>query len=97
MLLDAQRSLLLAITSPRTERRAFRIAAWVWQSRFALGFFRVAALGRGRSAARPSAAGGGPSELRLADLTPPAVTSRFPELPAMLRQFILCSARSFER
>ena len=80
-------SLVIALTtSPRTERRAFRIAAWVWQSRFAVGFFRVSALGRGQSAARPSAAGGGASELRLADLTPPAVTSRFPELPAMLRR-----------
>jgi predicted Ser/Thr protein kinase len=80
-------SLVIALnTSPRTERRAFRIAAWVWQSRFAVGFFRAAAIGRGRSAVRPSAAGRGPSELQLADLTPPAVTSRFPELPAMLRQ-----------
>ncbi|MDQ6871230.1 MAG: serine/threonine protein kinase [Gemmatimonadota bacterium] len=79
-------SLVIALnTSPRTERRAFRLAAWVWQSRFAVGFFRVSALGRGQSAASPSAAARGPSELRLADLAPPAVTSRFPELPGMLR------------
>lgn len=80
-------SLVIALnTSPRTERRGFRIAAWVWQSRFAAVFFRVAALGRGRSAARSSAAGDSPAELRLADITPRAVTSRFPELPAMLRR-----------
>jgi predicted Ser/Thr protein kinase len=80
-------SLVIALnTSPRTERRGFRIAAWVWQSRFAVGFFRLSALGRGQSAARPSAAGGDPPELRLADLTTPAVTSRFPELSAMLRR-----------
>ena len=80
-------SLVIALnTSPRTERRGFRIAAWVWQSRFADVFFRVAALGRGRSTARSSAAGDGPAELQLADITPPAVTSRFPELPAMLRR-----------
>ena len=80
-------SLVIALnTSPRTERRAFRLAAWIWRSRFAVGFFRVAALGGGRSAARSSAAGSGPSELLLADLTPPAITSRFPELPAMLRR-----------
>jgi serine/threonine-protein kinase len=80
-------SLVIALnTSPRTERRGFRVAAWVWQSRFAVGFFRIAALGRGRSTVRSSEAGRDPSELRLADLTPPAVTTRFPELPAMLRR-----------
>jgi hypothetical protein len=80
-------SLVIALnTSPRTERRGFRIAAWVWQSRFAVAFFRIAALGRGRSTVRSSEAGRDPSELRLADLTPPAVTTRFPELPAMLRR-----------
>jgi eukaryotic-like serine/threonine-protein kinase len=79
-------SLVIALnTSPRTERRGFRIAAWVWQSWFAVGFFRLSALGRGQSV-RASAAGRDPSELRLADLTTPAVTSRFPELPAMLRR-----------
>jgi hypothetical protein len=72
-------------TSPRPERRGFRIAAWVWQSRFAVAFFRLSALGGGRPPARPSAAGRDSPEVRLADLTPPAVTSRFPELPAMLR------------
>jgi DNA-binding TFAR19-related protein (PDSD5 family) len=58
----------------------------VWQSRFAVAFFRLSALGRSQSAARSSAAGRDPSELRLAELTTPAVTSRFPELPAMLRR-----------
>ena len=40
--------------SPRSERRAFGLAAWIWRSRFATAFFRVAALGRGRSAAQRS-------------------------------------------
>jgi predicted Ser/Thr protein kinase len=80
-------SLVIALnTSPKTERRAFRVAAWVWRSRFAAGFFRLSALGRGRSGTRASTKGRDPSELRLAELTPPAVTSRFPELPAMLRR-----------
>jgi hypothetical protein len=80
-------SLVIALnTSPRTERRGFRIAAWVWQSRFAVGFFWLSALGRGRPGARSSAAGRDSPELRLADLTTPAVTSRFPDLPAMLRR-----------
>jgi len=80
-------SLVIALnTSPRTERRGFRVAAWVWQSRFVDVFFRVATLGRGRSAARSTAAGDGPAELQLADITPAAVKSRFPELPAMLRR-----------
>ena len=75
-------SLVIALnTSPRTERRGFRIAAWVWQSRFTVAFFRLSALGRGQSAARRDS-----SELPLADLTTPAVTSRFPALPGMLRQ-----------
>jgi hypothetical protein len=80
-------SLVIALnTSPRTERRGFRVAAWVWQSRFAVGFFRLSALGGGRPGSRSSAVGRDSPELRLADLTPPAVTSRFPELPAMLRR-----------
>jgi len=79
-------SLVTALnTSPRTERRGFRIAAWVWQSRFAVLFFRLSALGRGRPTARSSAAGRDSAELRLAELTPRSVTHRFPELPAMLR------------
>jgi serine/threonine-protein kinase len=88
VLLDVTNTVSLVIalnTSPRTERRGFRIAAWVWQSRFAVGFFRLSALGRGRSADRPSSAGRDSPALRLADLTPSTVTSRFPELPAMLR------------
>jgi hypothetical protein len=79
-------SLVIALnTSPRTERRGFRIAAWVWQSRFAVLFFWLSTLGRGPSSARRSAATGGAGVLPLADITPPAVTSRFPKLPAMLR------------
>jgi serine/threonine-protein kinase len=80
-------SLVIALnTSPRTERRGFRIAAWVWQSRFAVAFFRLSTLGRGPSSTRPSATGRDSSELRLADLASPAVTSRFPELHAILRR-----------
>jgi serine/threonine-protein kinase len=80
-------SLVIALnTSPRTERRGFRLAAWVWQSWFAVAFFRLSALGRGQSVARSSAAGRDSGELQLAELTTPAVTSRFPELPAMLRR-----------
>ncbi|MDB4892667.1 MAG: protein kinase, partial [Gemmatimonadetes bacterium] len=80
-------SLVIALsTSPRTERRGFRLAAWLWQSRFAAAFFRVAAIGQGRSDVRPPAASGRSSESRLADLAPLAVVSRFPELPGMLRQ-----------
>jgi serine/threonine-protein kinase len=79
-------SLVIALSaSPRTERRAFRLAAWVWQSGFAVGFFRIARLGRGPSA-RASRGGRDPSEIRLAELTPAVVTSRFPDLPAMLRR-----------
>jgi serine/threonine-protein kinase len=79
-------SLVIALnTSPRTERRAFRLAAWLWQSRFAPAFFRVASLGKARSDTRPSTLDG-TRESRLAELVPAAVKSRFPELPAMLRR-----------
>ncbi|MDQ6633599.1 MAG: hypothetical protein M3Z10_02460, partial [Gemmatimonadota bacterium] len=80
-------SLVVALnTSPRAERRAFRLAAWVWESRFAAGFFRLAAVGQRRPKARPSATSHDVREMRLADLMPATVVSRFPELPALLRQ-----------
>jgi serine/threonine-protein kinase len=72
-------------TSVRAERRFFRVTAWLWQSRFVTGFFRVAGVGRGRSEARSRAAEGG-AEPRLTGLMPPAVVSSFPELPAMLKR-----------
>jgi serine/threonine-protein kinase len=80
-------SLVIALnTSPRTERRGFRLAAWMWQSRFAGAFFRLAALGRGRSESRARGADRVPPASPLADLTPAAVVARFPELPAMLKR-----------
>ena len=73
-------------SSPRKEGRAFRLAAWLWQSRFGSAFFRIAGLGRARSEARPNGADRVRSETRLPELVSPAVASRFPELPAMLRR-----------
>jgi len=35
------------------ERRGFRLAAWMWQSRFAGGFFRLASLGGRRFKSQP--------------------------------------------
>ena len=80
-------SLVIALNaSPRAERRMFRIAARLWQSGFASLFFRVAAIGRGRSELVSRAADGRVGESRLADLTPPAVGERFPDLPDLLRR-----------
>ncbi|HEU4719937.1 MAG TPA: serine/threonine-protein kinase [Gemmatimonadaceae bacterium] len=80
-------SLVVALnTSPRTERRAFRLAAFLWQSRFADAYFRLAAIGRGRSETRTPTADRGAGESRLAGLVPPAVSARFPELKGMLRR-----------
>jgi serine/threonine-protein kinase len=80
-------SLVIALnTSPRTERRGFRLAAWIWESRFAEGFFRVAGFGRGRAQARALADDRGPPASRLIDQMPAAVASRFPELPVLLRR-----------
>jgi hypothetical protein len=70
--------------SPRSERRAFRLAAWIWQSRLAVAFFRVAALGRGRSAAQRSRDRAA-QEPRLEDLAPANVVARYPDLRATLR------------
>jgi len=70
--------------SPRSERRAFRFAAWMWRSRFATAFFRVAALGRGRSAAQRSRARAA-VEPRIEDLAPASVVARYPDLRATLR------------
>jgi serine/threonine-protein kinase len=73
-------------TSVRAERRFFRLAAALWQSRFASGFFRVAGVGRGQSETPPRDADGRAREPRLAGLVPPSVVSRYPELPALLKQ-----------
>src|SRR4051812_35862700 len=48
ILLDGVNTISFVIAlgaSPRSERRAFRFAAWMWRSRFATAFFRVAVLG----------------------------------------------------
>jgi hypothetical protein len=71
--------------SPRAERRAFRFAAWIWRSRFASAFFRVAALGRDGSAVRRSRDRAA-AELRLEDLAPASVLARYPDLRATLRR-----------
>ena len=80
-------SLVIALNaSPRAERRMFRLAAWMWESRFARGFFWVAGLGRARSDARRRTADADAPSYRLADLAPPAVRERFPELPDLLQR-----------
>ena len=69
--------------SPRSERRAFRFTSRIWRSRFATAFFRVAALGRGRPAARSKDRAA--AEHRLEDLAPASVLARYPDLRATLR------------
>jgi len=79
-------SLVVGInTSQRAERRAFGLAAWIWQSRFARVFFRAVALGRGRTE-RSAAADVGGSASRLADIAPASVKTHYPELPALLER-----------
>jgi hypothetical protein len=78
-------SVVVALSSsPRNERWAFRIAAWMWRSRFGAAFFRIASLGRGRSAARRGKALA-PVEARLEDLAPASVIARYPDLRVTLR------------
>ncbi|MBW8771308.1 MAG: serine/threonine protein kinase [Gemmatimonadetes bacterium] len=81
-------SLVVALgSSPRRERRAFRIAAWLWRSPFGRAFFRLASLGRGRSS--PKRAGARVvTEPRLEDLAPPSVIARYPDLRDTLRTVV---------
>src|SRR5687768_14635725 len=80
-------SLVIALNaSPRAEGRMFRLAAWMWESRFARGFFRVAGIGRARHEGRRRNADGDSPSYRLADLAPATVRARFPELPELLRR-----------
>ena len=74
-------------TSPRAERRFFRLSARVWGSRVGPIFFWIAGLGRGRRAGMAGASGGaGPESAVLTDAVAPAVMARFPALPAVVRQ-----------
>ncbi len=70
--------------SPRSERGAFRFAAWMWRSRFATAFFRVASLGRARSTTQRSRDRAA-VEPRLEDIAPASVVARYPDLRATLR------------
>jgi hypothetical protein len=70
----------------RAERRMFGLAARMWQSRFARAFFRVAGIGRARAEARAIVADASAPASRLAELAPPQVAKRFPELTALLRE-----------
>jgi hypothetical protein len=89
-------SLVVALnTSPRTERRGFRLAAWIWQSGFTNAFFRVAGLGGGRPDPRPFEAERGAAGARLARLVPDSVASRFPGLSMMIER--LETAQATER
>jgi len=71
-------------TSIRAERRYFRLASWIWRSRFASAFFNVAGIGRARSRSGTSVDVRA-LEPRLIAQVPPAVSSRFPDLPTLLR------------
>jgi eukaryotic-like serine/threonine-protein kinase len=70
--------------SPRSERRAFGLAASIWRSRFATLFFRMAALGRGRSSAARSKDRAA-LEPRLEDLAPANVMALYPDLRTTLK------------
>src|SRR5688572_5175929 len=78
-------SLVIALNaSPKAERRAFRMAAWVWRRRFTNAYFRVASIGLGRlNADRPDAERAAPVA-RLVELIPVEVSSRFPELATLI-------------
>ena len=72
--------------SPRAERRMFRLAAWMWQSRFARGFFWLAGIGRARPEKRGRTLNADTPSYRLIDLAPAAVKATYPDLPELLRR-----------
>jgi hypothetical protein len=80
-------NLFIAINaSPGAERRAFRMAAWVWRRRFTNAYFRIAAIGIGRlTGERPAVEGSRPAA-RLADLIAGEPKARFPELPGLIER-----------
>lgn len=85
-------SLVVALnSSPRAERRFFRLTARLWGGPFGPAFFRVAGVGR-RRARTPGAvpALASPNALPLdalpLDALPPAVRARFPDLAVVLRR-----------
>jgi hypothetical protein len=72
--------------SPRAERRMFRLAAWMWQTRFARGFFWVAGIGRVRPVKRGRAPNADTPSYQLIDLAPAAVKETYPDLPDLLKR-----------
>jgi serine/threonine-protein kinase len=78
-------SFVIAINaSPKAERRAFRMAAWVWRRRFTNAYFWIASIGLGRlSGERPRTERAAPVA-RLVELIPVEVSARFPELASLI-------------
>ena len=72
--------------SPLAERRMFRLAAWMWQSRFARGFFWLAGIGRARPEKRGHTLNADTPSYRLIDLAPATVKAAYPDLPDLLRR-----------
>jgi hypothetical protein len=72
--------------SPAAERKFFRLAAWMWQTRFARAFFRVAGIGRVRSERRGRSPNADTPSYRLIDLAPAAVKETYPDLPDLLKR-----------
>ena len=72
--------------SPRAERRMFRLAAWMWQTRFARAFFTLAGIGRHRPEKRGRASNSDTPSYRLIDLAPAAVRESYPDLPDLLKR-----------
>jgi serine/threonine-protein kinase len=80
-------SLVVAVSSsPKAERRFFRVTASIWRRRFANWFFRMAAIGLGRTGdERPRADMERPA-MQLRQLLADGITARFPELPSLVER-----------
>jgi serine/threonine-protein kinase len=72
--------------SPRAERRMFGLAARMWQSRFARGFFWLAGIGRHRPEKRGRTPNADTPSYRLIDLAPAAVKETYPDLGDLLKR-----------
>jgi len=73
-------------SSPKAERRFFRVTASIWRRRFTNWYFRLAAIGLGRTGHERPRADAERTALRLRELLAEEITAAFPELPSLIER-----------
>jgi len=80
-------SFVVAVSSsPKAERRFFRVTASIWRRRFTNWYFRLAAIGLGRTGHERPRADAERTALRLRELLAEEITAAFPELPSLIER-----------